>query len=143
MGDQGEDPLGRLNKISEEMIAENDFRADRGLPTIYTVDKRNKTVKGVVGKERPYEGTEHQTFFDELPVASGIVQNGDVFLVKETLRNSFHEILEELERRFGQLKAPAGTGAGSDGGSRRRRPSRKYKKSKRVLRRKSRSTRRR
>jgi hypothetical protein len=39
--------------------------------------------------------------------------------------------------------AVAGAGDPPDGGSRRRRPSRKYKKSKRVLRRKSRSTRRR
>jgi len=71
-------------------------------------------------------------------------QLGNMYLIYES-----HPNLREIRNLFyagavEQPLAPVETRRpGADGGSRRRRPSRKYKKSKRVLRRKSRSSRRR
>jgi hypothetical protein len=113
---------------------------DKDYPTIYTVNKGTQTVKKEVifEKEISYKGTDHQDFFDGLRAMGGIVQEGNVLLVKPTLKNHFSQILDELVKNYKELKQ----GKAGKGGSRRR-PSRKYKKSKRVLRRKSRSTRRR
>jgi hypothetical protein len=109
---------------------------DKDYQAIYTVNQGTQTVKKEFFPEKSYKGTDHQDFFDGLRAMGGIVQEGNVLLVKPTLKTHFSPILDELEKRYTQLLK------GKAGGSRRR-PSRKYKKSKRVLRRKSRSTRRR
>ena len=127
----------RAAEKAEEAEAEATFMPESHEQTIYTVNKATQTVKKeiIFEKEISYKGTDHQDFFDGLRAMGGIVQEGNVLLVKPTLKDDFPAILEDLENRYKKLKGKAG-------GSRRR-PSRKYKKSKRVLRRKSRSTRRR
>jgi len=67
------------------------------------------------------------------------IKKRDLIKVLEKVSIAVFRKLKDLQK-----SAAKGEGAGADeGGSRHRRPSRKYKKSKRVLRRKSRSTRRR
>jgi hypothetical protein len=128
-----------MDSLREAEEAAAKHRSDKDYPTIYTVNQGTQTVKkeSIFEKEISYKGTDHQKFFDDLRAIGGIVQEGHTLKVKPTLETYFSATLDELKTRYEELKRKAGKGGS------RRRPSRKYKKSKRVLRRKSRSTRRR
>jgi hypothetical protein len=114
---------------------EDDFVPATYSKTLYTVRTTEQTItNGVTTKS--YKDTEHVNFFNSLNGTGGTVSEGNWYQIKQTMNDFFPAKLSEVNNIFKTLVK-------ASGGSRRRRPSRKYKKSKRVLRRKSRSTRRR
>ena len=114
---------------------EDDFVPATYSKTLYTVRTTEQTItNGVTAKS--YKDTKHVDFFNSLNGKGGTVSEGKWYQIKDTMKNFFPADLAKVDTIFKTLVK-------ASGGSRRRRPSRKYKKSKRVLRRKSRSTRRR
>ena len=111
--------LAELNKKIEELEKAYASTA-KGLETF-----KDEKAKFNVPAQKSGDDDEGLTQVNNsIDMATGIL---------ESLRKTINNLLEEMTKLERQSK----------GGSRRRRPSRKYKKSKRVLRRKSRSTRRR
>jgi hypothetical protein len=110
---------------------------------LYFVDTVEKTIQILYkfpNSKYKYTEPDHIKFFEELPkkAGGGIYTAGFTtkYYITELMRTLFDGHLKTVNAIFNELRS-------NKGGSRRRRPSRKYKKSKRVLRRKSRSTRRR
>jgi|LauGreDrversion4_2_1035121.scaffolds.fasta_scaffold00854_6 hypothetical protein len=109
----------------------------------YFVNTDDKTIKDLTRfPNYVYKYTEDAdvNFFQDLPrnAGGGIFPPGEErqYFITELMKERFPDDDKHIKDILSKLKSKKGA-------SRRRRPSRKYKKSKRVLRRKSRSTRRR
>ena len=99
---------------------------------LYEVRPEYKTIRYMVTNITKQFPDEHIDFFNSLNGKNGTRSQGNWYEISDKMPD---EVLAEVNTIFKAAKK-------STGGSRRR-PSRKYKKSKRVMRRKSRSTRRR
>lgn len=101
---------------------------------------RELNVKGPPYK-KTYAGSKYVVFFEWLKNVKNYTKNSnkdEIYYIMQSMKNRNLNLYTEIDNIFNTLLRAVNTS-----GSRRRRPSRKYKKSKRVLRKKSRSTRRR
>ena len=131
MASAGQASEADMNKVAEG----NDFSPAVFEKTVYDINTRDKTISlspQIRIKSYNDLSDKNDIEFLEGLTGHGTVINGTQILVKNTLDPKRIKIIDEI---FSKL--PYKTSKGG------RRPSRKYKKSKRVLRRKSRSTRRR
>jgi peptide subunit release factor 1 (eRF1) len=131
MESAGEASEAYMNKVAKD----NEFSPAVFEDTVFDINTRDKTISHFPQtRVKSYKdlSDKNEIEFLEGLTGYGTVINGYQILVKDTLDQKRITIIKEI---FSKL--PYKTSRGG------RRPSRKYKKSKRVLRRKSRSTRRR